>query len=84
MTADNGMGESYDEQVYQSALDIQHGGNHYKDLAIQPVEYILKNKIGFAEGCAIKYLTRWKSKGGIQDLEKARHFIDMLIEHERA
>ena len=71
------MGESYDEQVYQSALDIQYGGSHYKDLAIQPFEYILKNNIGFAEGNAIKYLTRWKKKGGIQDLEKARHFIDM-------
>ena len=64
----------------ESALDSQVGGNHYKDLAIQPVEYIHRNGIGYMEGCAIKYLTRWRSKGGIQDLEKAKHFIDLLIE----
>ena len=65
-----------------SALDTQVGGDHYKTLEIQPVEYIQKNKIGYMEGCAIKYLTRWKSKGGVEDLRKARHFIDLLIEFE--
>jgi hypothetical protein len=65
------------------ALDIQEGGDHYKDLVIQPVEYIHRNDIGFCEGCAIKYLTRWKAKGGIEDLRKARHFIDLLIEMEQ-
>lgn len=67
----------------ESALDSQIGGNHYKDLAIQPVEYVHRNGIGYMEGCAIKYLTRWRSKGGIQDLEKAKHFIDLLIELEQ-
>lgn len=67
----------------EAALDSQVGGNHYKDLAIQPVEYIHRNGIGYMEGCAIKYLTRWRSKGGIQDLEKAKHFIDLLIELEQ-
>lgn len=67
----------------ESALDSQVGGNHYKDLVIQPVEYIHRNGIGYMEGCAIKYLTRWRSKGGIQDLEKAKHFIDLLIELEQ-
>ena len=65
-----------------SALDRQEGGSHYKDLAIQPVEFIHRNGIGFAEGSAIKYLTRWRAKGGVEDLKKARHFIDMLIEME--
>tara|TARA_R110000782_G_scaffold47256_4_gene104050 strand:+ start:8860 stop:9156 length:297 start_codon:yes stop_codon:yes gene_type:complete len=65
-----------------SALNIQISGNHYKDMMIQPVEYIMANKIGFCEGCAIKYLSRWKSKGGIEDLRKAKHFIDLLIEDE--
>jgi hypothetical protein len=64
------------------ALAHQEGGNHYKGLAIQPVEYIHKNGIGFCEGSAIKYLTRWRAKGGIEDLKKARHFIDLLIEME--
>lgn len=65
------------------ALDTQEGGDHYKDLVIQPVEYIHRNGIGFCEGCAIKYLTRWKAKGGIEDLRKAKHFIDLLIEMEQ-
>lgn len=64
------------------ALDRQEGGHHYKDLAIQPVEYIHRNCIGFCEGSAIKYLTRWRAKGGVEDLKKARHFIDLLIEME--
>ena len=65
-----------------SALDIQVAGDHYKKLKIQPIEYIHANSIPFAEGCAIKYLTRWREKGGIKDLEKAKHFIELLIELE--
>lgn len=63
-------------------LDIQIAGDHYKKLKIQPVEYIHANKIPFMEGSAIKYLTRWRDKGGVADLEKAKHFIDLLIELE--
>lgn len=65
-----------------SALTKQSGGSHYKDLAIQPVEYIHANGIGYMEGNVIKYLSRWKSKGGISDLEKAKHYIELLIELE--
>ena len=65
-----------------SALEIQEGGTHYKDMKIQPIEFIHANNIPFAEGCAIKYLCRWRSKNGVKDLEKARHFIDLLIELE--
>lgn len=65
------------------ALASQVGGDHYKNLAIQPVEYILANGLGFCEGACLKYITRWRSKGGIEDLKKARHFLDMLIEHEQ-
>jgi hypothetical protein len=63
-------------------LSKQVDGEHYKDLKIQPIEYIHANNIPFAEGCAIKYLTRWRAKGGIKDLEKAKHFIELLIELE--
>lgn len=66
----------------QSVLAKQEGGQHYKGLAIQPVEYIYKNRIGFCEGSAIKYLTRWRDKGGVEDLKKAKHFIEILIEFE--
>jgi hypothetical protein len=66
-----------------SSLDIQVGGSHYKEMAIQPIEFIMKNNIGFMEGNAIKYISRWRSKGGIEDLKKARHYLDMLIEFEQ-
>ena len=65
-----------------SSLNIQVGGNHYKEMPIQPIEYIMKNNIGFMEGNAIKYISRWRSKGGVEDLKKARHYLDMLIECE--
>ena len=65
-----------------SALARQEGGEHYKNMAIQPVEFIHKNGIGFIEGCCIKYLCRWRKRGGLDDLKKARHFIDLLIEME--
>ena len=65
-----------------SALDVQEGGDHYKSLAIQPVEYIHANKIGYFEGNVIKYVTRWKLKNGIADLEKAKHYLELLIELE--
>lgn len=65
-----------------SALDIQISGSHYKNYPIQPVEYIHANKIPFIEGCIIKYVTRWRDKGGVKDLEKAQHFIALLIELE--
>lgn len=65
-----------------SALDEQEGGSHYKGRAIQPVQYIHANGIGFFEGNVIKYCTRWRDKGGLSDLRKARHYLDMLIELE--
>lgn len=64
------------------ALSSQVGGSHYKDLPIQPVQYIHANGIGYFEGCVIKYVSRWRAKGGIADLEKAKHYIDLLIELE--
>lgn len=53
--------------------------DHY-DHEIQPVEYILRNRLGFCEGNVIKYITRWQLKNGREDLMKARHYIDILIE----
>lgn len=66
------------------ANSIQHGGDHYKRKAIEPWDYIEANGIGFLDGNAIKYLTRWREKNGIEDLKKARHYIDKLIEVETA
>lgn len=71
------------QEILVSATEKQVGGDHYKDMPIQPVEFIHKNGIGFVEGCVIKYVSRWRKKGGIEDLKKARHFLDMLIEMEQ-
>jgi len=65
-----------------SALDVQVGGDHYKNLVIQPAEYIYANNMGFFEGNVLKYISRWKQKNGIADLQKAKHYIDLLIELE--
>lgn len=64
------------------AMHAQVGGSHYKDCALQPIEYIFANGIGFAEGNVIKYVSRWRAKNGVEDLRKARHYLDLLIEHE--
>lgn len=66
-----------------SPWDSQVGGSHYKDLAIQPMEYSLANNLDACQHTAIKYITRFRSKGGIADLEKAIHCIQMLIEYEK-
>jgi hypothetical protein len=65
-----------------NALQKQEGGDHYKKQAVEPVEYIYLNGIPYIEGNVIKYVTRWKDKGGIADLKKARHYLDILIQFE--
>ena len=69
-------------QLKPPALARQEGGGHYKDMKIQPVEFIHANGIPFIEGCVIKYVSRWRAKGGVEDLKKARHFIDLLLDLE--
>jgi len=64
------------------ASEIQQGGNHYKKYVIQPTEFIFKNNVGFIEGNVIKYVLRHRDKNGKQDLEKAKHYIDLLLELE--
>jgi len=66
-----------------SALDTQVDGDHYKKLAIQPMKYSMNNKLDACQHTIIKYVTRFRDKGGIKDLEKARHVLDMLIEFEQ-
>ena len=65
-----------------SSLLKQVGGNHYKKMTIQPAEFINKNKLLFAEGNAIKYICRHSSKGGIQDVDKAIHYLEMVKERD--
>lgn len=69
-----------DSEKVKTALDTQIGGTHYKNCAIQPVEFITKNKLGFLEGCVIKRICRYEDKNGLEDLKKAKHEIGLLIE----
>lgn len=64
-------------------LETQIAGNHYKDMNIQPLEFIMANNMPYCERNIIKYVCRYKSKNGLQDLLKAKHYLDILIEHEQ-
>ena len=63
-----------------NALDHQVSGDHYRTMAIQPVEYITRNKLPFLEANVVKYVTRWRRKNGRQDLQKAIHCLELLIQ----
>ena len=65
-----------------SAYKKQIGGSHYRKMKIQPSKFVNQNKLLFAEGNAIKYICRHTHKGGKEDLEKAKHYIDMIIERD--
>lgn len=62
-----------------SANDKQVGGEHYKG-AIQPWDFIVSNELGYLEGNVVKYVSRYKKKNGLQYLEKAKHYLEKLIE----
>ena len=66
----------------QSALNKQVSGNHYKDKGIQPIVYIHANDLGFCAGNVVKYVTRYKTKGGAADIKKAIHYLELLLELE--
>ena len=70
-------------QQENKATDTQIGGDHYTKLAIQPMRYSMENGLDALQHTVIKYVTRFRDKNGIEDLEKAKHCIDMLIEFER-
>ena len=64
------------------ASDMQIGGDHYQHMAIQPGEFIYKNKLGWHEGNAVKYICRHRTKHGAQDIQKAIHYLELLLELE--
>lgn len=80
------QGQDWPEKAKQlgaSALDVQVGGGHYKGKKIQPIEYIHANNLNYSEGAIVKYITRWREKNGFEDLEKIKHYVDLLIEMEK-
>lgn len=68
--------------MMNTPLETQVAGDHYKTLAIQPVQYIHANGIGYMAGNVIKYITRYKAKGGAEDIKKAIHYCQLLLEME--
>lgn len=63
----------------REALERQEGGSHYKDMKIQPIEYAMANELNACEFNVLKYLSRHRRKGGKEDLDKAKHMLDLLI-----
>jgi len=81
--------EEWDQAFYSSfnnkgakapPTETQVGGNHYMCSTIQPIEYIVANNLDFCQGNVVKYVTRFRHKNGLEDLLKAKHYIDFLIE----
>ena len=66
-----------------SANERQEGGDHYRNKAIQSWDFIVANGMGYLDGCVVKYVSRFREKNGVQDLEKAAHFLAKLIEVEK-
>jgi len=65
------------ETAFVGPLDYQVGGDHYKDFAVQPIEYITKNKLSFCEGNVVKYISRHAKKHGVEDLKKVIHYAKL-------
>ena len=68
--------------VAYDSLDKQIDGDHYKGMKIQPAQFINENQLLFAEGNAIKYICRHKAKGKAKDIEKAIHYLEMILERD--
>ncbi|MHB9436601.1 MULTISPECIES: DUF3310 domain-containing protein [unclassified Mesorhizobium] len=81
--ADVPQRQSFNEAPKAPALDTQVGGSHYKDMPIQPMTYSMVNGLDACQHTIIKYVSRFREKGGIEDLEKAIHCTELLIEFER-
>lgn len=86
MKWENGLvmeAEDYERKEKTKALKEQVGGTHYKSMPIQPIEFIMANDLPFIEGNIIKYVCRWKQKGGKEDLEKVIHYATILLEQQK-
>lgn len=73
--------EQFQEKYMKESLNTQIGGSHYQDFPIQPIEFIMKNSLSFPVGNIIKYVCRFDKKNGLEDLNKAKHYLEILIEN---
>lgn len=71
------MREKY---IDMKATDVQIGGNHYKDMVMQPIELITALRCSFIQGCIIKYISRYRAKNGVQDIKKCIHYAQLAIQ----
>jgi hypothetical protein len=69
-------------QEWDNARKRQVGGNHYSRYNIQPIDFIIDNNLDWCEANVVKYITRWRDKNGLEDLRKAMHYIQLLIDRE--
>ena len=76
------MTTEHEQELLESSLDIQEGGDHYKSMKIQPVEFTTANNLTFLEGCVIKRVCRHRSKNGAEDIRKAIHELNLILELE--
>jgi hypothetical protein len=77
MSIDNALPQEWD-----NARKRQVGGNHYSRYNIQPIDFIIDNNLDWCEANVVKYITRWRDKNGLEDLRKAMHYIQLLIDRE--
>jgi hypothetical protein len=77
MSIDNALPQEWD-----NARKRQVGGNHYSRYNIQPIDFIIDNNLDWCEANVVKYITRWRDKNGLEDLRKALHYIQLLIDRE--
>ena len=68
------------QRATEKATDKQIGGKHYQSYSIQPIEFIVANKLNFIQGCIIKYICRFESKNGVEDLDKIIHYCELQKE----
>jgi hypothetical protein len=66
--------------VPAGALAMQEGGGHYKDMKVQPIEYITANNLGYCEANIVKYASRHEHKGGPEDIRKIKHYCDLILQ----
>jgi len=76
------LGIALDQVAFTTAMKTQVGGSHYKDMKIQPIEYCQKNGLSYCESNAIKYISRHRKKNGREDVLKAIHMLNLLLELE--
>ena len=76
----NATEEKVMQKIERGALSKQEGGSHYKSMKIQPVEFITANELGFLEGNVVKYICRHHAKNGAEDIKKAMHYCELLLQ----